>query len=183
MKRGDAFPSRYLGKGDVDQPVSVRIQDVTLEHMPGAADDEFKPVIAFQGDVKAFICNQTNWSIIEDAYGAETLDWRGKAVEIYHDPDIRFGNKRVGGLRVRIPGGADKPTQSAATTEGAVKRSFLAALKDFSLTEPDPQTEEGRTHIAEQWGAFVAANGDIAGDWPRLAERIKAFFDDEDIPF
>ncbi len=45
----------------------------------------------------------TNWDSIEDLYGSDTDDWIGKPVVLYVDPDVRYGAKRTGGLRIKPP--------------------------------------------------------------------------------
>lgn len=105
MKRSDAFPSTYLAKEDVPDPVTAIIADVSREPIRNencGTDD--KPVVTFEHDqLKAMILNQVNWQTLEDAYGEDSDDWRGKPVEVYVDPSVMFGGRRVGGVRVRVP--------------------------------------------------------------------------------
>ena len=187
MRRSDAFPSRYLSKGDVETPVVAVIAEVTLEHMSGTADEESKPVLSFTDDVKPLICNQTNWGVIEEAYGSETADWQGREIEVYHDPNIQFGNKRVGGLRVRIPGGNRTAAPRGGdvgrhrdATEGDVKRSFMK-LAGQMPDAIDAATDEGKEQLRQEWERFLEENKDLAGDWPQLADRVQSFWD-EDLP-
>ena len=112
MKRGEAFPSQYIGKDDLAQPTRATIKDVVFETIKSDNGDEDKAVMFFQEDhLKKMIVNNTNWQTIEAAYGDESDNWRGHQVELYVDPGIMFGGKRVGGVRVRIPAGA--PVQQA----------------------------------------------------------------------
>jgi hypothetical protein len=104
MKRGDAFPSRWLSKDDVTSPVVATIDDVRMETIPGDRADEERAVMHFAGGIlKALILNATNWTACEDAYGGDTDDWRGKPVELYIDPGVMYAGKRVGGVRLRAP--------------------------------------------------------------------------------
>lgn len=103
MKRSDAFPAKYLSKDDVPSPITAVIADVAVEDVNGDHGKERKPVMTFADSVKPLIVNNVNWETLENAYGEDSDDWRGKPVEIYVDPSVMFGGRRVGGVRVRIP--------------------------------------------------------------------------------
>lgn len=123
MKRSDAFPSRYISKDDVQNPVVAIIDTVRFDTIKGDSGDEDKPVVYFRGDVKPMILNNTNWMTIEDAYGQESDDWAGKPIEMYCDPGVMFGGKRVGGVRVRIPKVNGKMTLEQANAIQFVAKS------------------------------------------------------------
>lgn len=107
LTRNNVFPSRYLGKDDVARPLTADIADVRMETIKGEHGDEDKAVMSFADPgLKPMIVNSTNWDTIESAYGPDADGWRGRPVEVYVDPGIMFGGKRVGGVRVRIPAGA-----------------------------------------------------------------------------
>jgi hypothetical protein len=103
MKRSQAFPSNYLGKDDVQAPRVCVIDHVSMVTLKSEHGEEEKPALFFRGDVKPMVLNNTNWITIEAAYGDESDNWRGKAVEVYFDPSVMFGSKRIGGVRLRIP--------------------------------------------------------------------------------
>lgn len=104
MKRRDVFQSTYLGKDDIQRPTMARISRVHLEQIKGEHGMEQKAVADFaENNLKPMILNNFNWSVLEDAYGDESDFWTGKPVEIFVDPNVMFGAKRVGGLRLRIP--------------------------------------------------------------------------------
>jgi hypothetical protein len=120
MKRSNAFPGNYLAKDDVLDPLIVIIDAVNLEPVKCEHGDENKPVMRFQHEqLKPLIVNQVNWQTLEDAHGEDSDGWIGKPVEVYCDPSVMFGGRRVGGVRVRIP--VDRPQNkhvapSVATT-------------------------------------------------------------------
>lgn len=103
MKRGDAFPSRFVSKDDLAQPKIVTIGDVEMQEIQGDGGKENKPVMHFTDFDKPLILNNINWQTCEDVYGDDSDAWRGKKIQLYHDPSIMFGNKRVGGVRIRLP--------------------------------------------------------------------------------
>lgn len=104
MRRSEAFPSRYIGKDDVKTPLLATIKELDQAMIKSDGGDECKNVMFFKDpNVKPLIVNTVNWMILEDAYGEESDDWHGKMVELYVNPDVMFGGKRVGGVRVRVP--------------------------------------------------------------------------------
>ncbi len=116
MRRSEAFPSKYLGKDNLKSPLTVTINNVTQETIESDNEQQLKAVIHFQEDgVKPFICNVGNWMTIEDAYGEESDDWTGKRIELFVDPTVQFGGKRIGGVRVRIPSNGQAAAQPART--------------------------------------------------------------------
>lgn len=128
MRRSEAFPSQYLGKDDVQQDILAHIKDVGKESIKSDGADEEKAVMTWQErDLKPMILNNTNWMALEDAYGEESDGWKGKPVEIYLDPSVMYGGKRVGGVRLRVP----KPTATApAQTNGSGAQSIVCKIKN-----------------------------------------------------
>ena len=53
-------------------------------------------------DEQKVLLNKSNCqTLIELFKSANTDTWTGRRFELYHDPNVTFGGKRVGGLRVR----------------------------------------------------------------------------------
>jgi len=156
MKRNQVFPSNYLGKDDVTAPFVATVADVRLESLKTDHGTEDKPVLIFADDqVKPMILNQTNWLILEDAYGLDSDDWRGKPVEIFVDPGVMFAGRRVGGVRVRIPvvrpiNGRHEPTPSYHPRKPAAP---TAAVKPQAKKLDRPMTSD-EAH-ASLIGAFA----------------------------
>ena len=145
MKRSEAFPSKYMSKDDVKIPVIATIADVRPEVLKSDNGDESKPVMYFSGDHKPMIINNANWMTVEDLYGDDSDAWAGHTVELYHEPNIMFGNKRVGGIRIRKPAAQQTASVNppfanfAAATAYALEHSitaesFKAYLKLQGLT-------------------------------------------------
>lgn len=144
MRSSDAFPSKYLGKGDVPSPTTAIIERVDIETLTSEeSGDEDKVVMHFRGSVlKPMIVNRTNFGTIEDAYG-DTDDWIGKPIEVYFDGSIMFKGKKTGGVRVRIPAGHPNTAplapvgntmtylqaQKSCSEVGISKDELVAALK------------------------------------------------------
>lgn len=135
MKRSDAFPSRYISKEDVATPIRATIDTVRFDTIKGDTADEDKPVIYFRDGVKPMILNNTNWMTIEDAYGPESDNWTGKTIELYCDPGVMFGGKRVGGVRVRVPNGAVGMTLEQANATQFVAKSGPMTIGDLDAAK------------------------------------------------
>lgn len=134
MKRSDVFQSKYLSQSDIMRPTQALIASITLETLGQGAEQEQKAVAHFSDhNLKSMVLNNANWMTLEEAYGDESDFWTGKRVEIYVDPSIMFGKKRVGGLRLRIPGGASATaelwTPQQAIAEGAKVGLTVADIK------------------------------------------------------
>jgi len=104
MKRSDAFPSKYFSKEDVTVPLMLTIESVTMETFDSDKGKRDKPILYFADeDSKPMVLNNGNWLTIEGLYGEESDNWTGRLIELYNDPNVMFGKKRVGGIRVRAP--------------------------------------------------------------------------------
>lgn len=97
-----AFGS-YLKAEDIGQscPV-VTIESCNIEEI--GEEKDRKPVLHFVGKDKAMACNLTNAQAIEAIVGTDDMDaWVGHQVQLYVDPNVMYGGKKVKGLRVRAP--------------------------------------------------------------------------------
>ena len=138
MKRSEAFPSKYLSKDDVQPPIIAKIRSVTRQTVNSEHGEEDKTVIEFHGAVKPMICNNVNWGVIEDMYGGESDDWINKSITLYCDPNVMFGAKRTGGIRVQFEETLRSKEQVEYGTEEAdilaraeaIRNKTAAATKD-----------------------------------------------------
>lgn len=63
---------------------------------------EIEVVAHFSDGNKPLILNKTNMKTIQKIYKSPYIeDWKGRAIQIYYDPTIKFGRETVGGLRIR----------------------------------------------------------------------------------
>jgi hypothetical protein len=111
MKISDAFPSRYLKAGDVDDiQMPLVISHVEVAEMQDGAR---KPVVFFEGMEKGLVLNKTNSNVIAAAYGDDTDDWPHHQVHLMSVP-TEYQGKTVDAIRVRVRQAkpAAKPQQS-----------------------------------------------------------------------
>jgi hypothetical protein len=142
MKRSEAFPSNYLSKEDVQTPVIATIESLARKTLKSDEGDETKTLMYFREDqLKPLILNNTNWLICEDAYGEDSDSWIGRKIELYFEPNVMFGAKRTGGVRVRVPHASSVPStltleQAVALCEsvGLSKELLVADLKAAGKT-------------------------------------------------
>ena len=110
MQRHERFPKRFLTKDDVGKGLTACIAGLEEQDLQtGNGSTESKTVCLLQ-DQKSFVLNQENWDRIADLYGDEDADWDGHWITLYHDPNVKFGRKRVGGIRVK----SEKPAPELA---------------------------------------------------------------------
>lgn len=111
----DLKTSKFLKKEDVGRGVLVTISEVKQENVAKeGAEPEMKFTLHFEGTDKPMVLNSTNGQIIAQITGISDPieDWVGHQIVLYEDPNITFGGKLVGGIRVRAPkgGAVAKPT-------------------------------------------------------------------------
>jgi hypothetical protein len=103
----DLKSSKYLKRSDVGPGVLVTIQKVELADVAReGAEPEMKPALWFDELDKPMVLNSTNGQIIANITGQENdieHNWLGTRIVLYDDPNVSYGGKLVGGIRVRAP--------------------------------------------------------------------------------
>jgi len=123
MKASDMIESKYLKQSDIDGEVIVTILkvgqgNVAMEDQP----EELKWMIRFKEFKKPMVLNSTNIQLLEKFCGEETDEWPNQEVILYVDPNVSFGGKLTGGIRIKSakPTAAPKRAQSLETMEDDV---------------------------------------------------------------
>ena len=176
MKRSEAFPSTYLSKDDVDPPITATIKDVYHVNLKGDAGDETKTAMSFvEPSVKPMIVNNANWMTCEDLYGEDSDGWAGHKVEIYKDPTIMFGGKRVGGVRVR------KPAQSVPPPIARPLLPFAQAVAECATNGISEETLRAhiKAYLQEHGFTGYAASRDSAVVYQLIDEALAAQLETE----
>jgi hypothetical protein len=118
MRLDDMLESKFLKQSDFPQDRLLTIAGIKRENM--AKEDEspeYRWTVKFVELDKPMVANSTNLKRIFRICGDDTDEWPGKRVVVYVDPDIEFGGKVVGGLRVRAP----KNSGPVAAAKAAIK--------------------------------------------------------------
>ena len=95
--------SAYLRKEDFPQPETLTIDEVREEEVTAPGNKpKRKLVLYFKGMDKGLVLNQANGDALFEMTGHEDPEkWVGQGVEVYHDPNVTYAGKRVGGIRLR----------------------------------------------------------------------------------
>jgi hypothetical protein len=142
-------------------PVVVTVTGV----VPGKASQPFDFELAeFPG--RAYRPGVTMRRVIAAAWGRETDDYTGKRMELYTDPDVRFGKEQTGGIRISRMSGISKPvTIRAQTTRGKRAPFTVEPLPDAAPSSPVQHLTESDiaacTSIEELRGMWQAASPDV----------------------
>jgi hypothetical protein len=155
MNIDDLKKSSYLKRTDVARPQLVTIdhcEDVNVAKEGDKAD--IKRCIYFKELEKPLVGNDTNREAIASITGNRDDDhWEGHKVVLYDDPNVRFGTKLTGGIRVRAPkvqiqpGAASMLANAAAAARAANVRSHADDPKHIGAFIGKP--EEGAASAAE----------------------------------
>lgn len=97
--------SKFLKRDDVGRGTLATIQIVREENVAKeGAPEELKWCAHFDELEKPMVLNWTNLQLIARVAGDEDSDnWKGVKVVLYDDPNVSFGTKIVGGIRIRAP--------------------------------------------------------------------------------
>ena len=122
--------SNYMRKEDVGQDgVDLTIlgfKKVKVESDDGNTEEKIA-MLFVEDDYKPMLLNITNKDLLKEATGAITTeDCKGKRINVYNDPSVRFGKKQVGGLRIR-------PTLGAAASKLA--KAELGLGEDYRTVD------------------------------------------------
>ena len=117
MQRRDMLPSKYLKQSDFDTVGTIlTISHATQKQNVAKSDEvpDLKHVLFFNemGDV-GLVLNAHNTNFLFDELGESSTEWGGKEVVLYVDPNVTFGEKRVGGLRLRTHAAYQAPRAAA----------------------------------------------------------------------
>lgn len=97
--------SNFLTRADVGPGVLMTIRSITQENVAKqGAPEELRWCLHFDEAEKPMVLNSTNGQIIAGITKSEDTDnWIGHKIVCYDDPNVSFGGKLVGGIRVRAP--------------------------------------------------------------------------------
>ena len=121
MKIAQMVESKYLKKEDLEAPRLLTI--VGFEKVNVAKENDapdFQWLMKFQ-ECKPLVVKSTNLQLAAQALGSDDTDnWIGNKIVAYHEPNVTFGGKLVGGIRLRgarVPGATAPAAVQAAPGE------------------------------------------------------------------
>ena len=95
--------AKYLKKDDIPSPVDTSILWIKEEEVttPGKGTDT-RVVLYFDGLKKGLVLNTANAETLLDITGTDEYEqWVDVPVQLYVDPDVTYGGKKIGGIRIR----------------------------------------------------------------------------------
>lgn len=112
--------SKFLTRADVGPGMLVTIRQITQSDVAKeGAPEELRWCLHFDEAEKPMVLNSTNGQIIAGITKSEETDnWSGHKIVLYDDPNVSFGGKLVGGIRVRAP---RQPKPAAVPAKAAPK--------------------------------------------------------------
>jgi len=97
--------AKYLKKEDVPSPVNTSILWTKEEEVtaPGKGTEK-RLVLYFDGVKKGLVLNMANAEALAEITGTDDYEkWADTRVQLYVDPDVTYGGKKIGGIRIRKP--------------------------------------------------------------------------------
>ena len=114
-KTSEMRESKFLKQGDVGTGVLWTVHGVERVNVAKeGAEPEYKWAMSFAECDKPLVLNSTNIQLSERIFGSDDTDeWVNKKIVLYTDPNVSYGGKVVGGIRVRAPKVAAKVAKPA----------------------------------------------------------------------
>jgi len=114
--------AKYLKKEDIPSPVNTSILWTKEEEVtaPGKGT-ETKLVLYFDGLKKGLVLNKENGVAVAEITGTEDYEkWVDTPVQLYVDPDVTYGGKKTGGIRIRKPPSGPTLKLKPSTDSGSI---------------------------------------------------------------
>jgi hypothetical protein len=105
--------AKYLKKEDIPSPINTSILWTKEEEVtaPGKGT-ETRLVLYFDGLKKGLVLNTANAEALAEITGTDEYEqWSDVPIELYVDPDVKYGGKKIGGIRIRKPTLVQVPVQ------------------------------------------------------------------------
>ena len=95
--------SRFLKKSDLVRALTLTINDVREENVALRGEpEELRHVLHFEEIDKSLNLKWTNARTIGEIVGSRDMDeWSGHRIVVFHDPDVLYEGRAVGGVRVK----------------------------------------------------------------------------------
>lgn len=144
----------------LDRDMTITITGVQVR--PGTE----QPVsMSFEGSQKVFRPCKTVSRIIVKAWGADTSVYPGRSIQLYRDPNVKWGGLAVGGIRVRAISHIDAPLKLAlAESKQNRKISVIEPLRVEQRQQQQPR------QTPEQWLEGYLADVAAADSLDALAD-------------
>lgn len=104
-KTSEMRESKFLKQTDVGAGSLMTVSACAPHNVAKeGAEPETKWCLEFEETDKPLVLNSTNIQLCERIFGSDDTDvWVGKKIVLYVDPNVSYGGKITGGIRVRAP--------------------------------------------------------------------------------
>ena len=95
----------YLKKEDLSEPIDASLLWVKEEKVTAPGKGTKTRLVAyFEGLSKGLVLNTANAEALAELTGTDDYEkWADTPVQLYVDPDVTYGGKKIGGIRIRKP--------------------------------------------------------------------------------
>lgn len=131
----------------IDVNLNTADQPVTI-HFKGENGMPFKPSLTVR-------------RILSQIWGTDASVWRGRKLQLFCDPDVIFGGKKVGGIRIRAASHIEKKmsfsVKIARGKRGIAEIAPLASDEASAANEPTPAPKTQGPSLSEVGKQVIAA--------------------------
>ena len=149
-----------VSRGEADQPIAV----------------------ALEGEGRAYKPCKSMRRVLLALWGSDGRAWVGRRLELYTDPDVQWGGKKVGGLRIRALSHLDRPATIALTVKRGQRVPYrvgvLAAAEPPAAPVPSLLDLLASADVSiEQADAWAADKGKppVSGMSKEAAQKVAAW--------
>ena len=105
--------AKYLKKEDIPSPINSSILWTKEEEVTGPGKGtETRLVLYFDGLKKGLVLNTANAEALAEITGTDEYEqWSDVPIQLYVDRDVKYGGKKIGGIRIRKPTLVQVPVQ------------------------------------------------------------------------
>lgn len=116
--------------------------------------------IKLAGEKKVWRPPLTVLRIILAAWGDESDLWKGRQVLLYHDPNVIYAGKKVGGIRIQAMSNIDRPiTVTTQKRRGEKQEHLIQPLKTQQQAPASPPA------VSDEQIANAATVAELRGLW------------------
>jgi hypothetical protein len=142
---------------------------VTISDVRGGSAEQPVEIHLVEFPGKSYKPSKSMRRVLVFAWGSEASNYVGRKLRLYGDPDVRYGGKPVGGIKIGAMSHIDKPfTLSLTETRGNKKPHSVEVLQDAPTPKPisDDDALDLTRSITE--AATIADLDEIARDLKAL---------------
>ena len=103
--------AQYLKKEDLSDPLDTELLWVKEEKVTTPGKGTHTRLVAyFEGLSKGLVLNTANCETLVEITGTDDPnEWKDVELQLYVDPDVTYGGKKIGGIRIRKPAPVSVP--------------------------------------------------------------------------